>query len=211
MGTGAADVRLPRPVAADFDACDQRPGRRPGHPPADTSRGKARPRRFLHEGTPWRSPAATADQAGGPTLRRCLERWAAARLLAQVHALPAGMPRGRPDLIPGGRAVGAERGGGDLSGPDPPDRARQAPGTMPRRAAMACRPPFSATATKGKDALASARPRPAAFAVIARIRMVFAGKGRHGGRTRGPCRRVGADPRIHRRGRPRGAGLRKRR
>ena len=56
-------------------------------------------RRFLREGTPWRSLRATEDQASGSTLRRCLASWAETGLLARVHALLVGMLRGHPDLI----------------------------------------------------------------------------------------------------------------
>ena len=42
----------------------------PGHPPAETVRVLATLRRFLREGTPWRSLRATAAQASGSTLRR---------------------------------------------------------------------------------------------------------------------------------------------
>ncbi len=51
----------------------------------------------------------------------------------------------------------------------------------------------------------------AAFAVMARIRTVFADKGYGAERHRDLCRAFGAEPRIHKRGRPRGSGLGKRR
>jgi hypothetical protein len=41
----------------------------------------ATPRRFLHEGTPWRGLTATVDQASGSTLRRCPARWGETGLL----------------------------------------------------------------------------------------------------------------------------------
>ena len=81
-------------------------------------------RRFLREGTPWRSLTATEDQASGSTLRRCLARWAETGLLAKVHALLVGMLRGRPDLILDTCSVRAKRGG-DLTGPNPTDRGKQ--------------------------------------------------------------------------------------
>jgi len=46
-----------------------------------------------------------------------------------------------------------------------------------------------------------------AFAVVARIRTVFADKGYDAERHRDLCRTFGAEPRIHRRGRPHGSGL----
>ena len=51
----------------------------------------------------------------------------------------------------------------------------------------------------------------AAFAVMARIRTVFADKGYDAERHRDLCDRFSARPRIHKRGRPHGSGLGKRR
>lgn len=67
-------------------------------------------RRFLREGTPWRSLTTTEDQASGSTLRRCLARWAETGLLPKVHALLVGMLRGHPDLILDTCSVRAKRG-----------------------------------------------------------------------------------------------------
>src|SRR3954447_24286566 len=84
---------------------------RRGHPPAATIRVLATLRRFLREGTPWRSLVAAEDRASGSTLRRCLARWAETGLLAKVHALLIGMLRGHPDLILDTCSVRAKRGG----------------------------------------------------------------------------------------------------
>jgi len=81
-------------------------------------------RRFLREGTPWRSLAATGDQASGSTLRRRLARWTETGLLPKEHALLGGVLRGHPDLILGSCSVRAKRGG-DLTGPNPTDRAKR--------------------------------------------------------------------------------------
>ena len=43
-----------------------------GHPPTETVRVLAALRRFLREGTPWRSLRATGAMASGSTLRRRL-------------------------------------------------------------------------------------------------------------------------------------------
>jgi hypothetical protein len=56
-------------------------------------------RRFSREGTPWRGLSATANQASGSTLRRCLARWAETGLLGKVHVLLVSMRHGHPDLI----------------------------------------------------------------------------------------------------------------
>jgi hypothetical protein len=93
------DLKLLHLVATVIDACDHQPSRGPGRPPTETIRVVATLRRFLREGTPWRSLVATADQASGSTLRRCLACWAETGLLAKVHALLVGMLRGHPDLI----------------------------------------------------------------------------------------------------------------
>ena len=118
------DFRLLHLIATVLDARDQRPSRGPGHPPSDTIRVVATLRRFLREGTPWRSLNATPDQASGATLRRCLRRWAERGLLAKVHALLVGMLRGHPDLILNTCLVRAKRGG-DLTGPNPTDRGKR--------------------------------------------------------------------------------------
>ena len=113
------DVRILRLIATVIEFCDPpREGGR-GHPPAETIRVLATLRRFLREGTPWRSLTATADQASGSTLRRWLTRWARMGLLAQVHAVLVGMLRGHPDLILDSCSVRAKRAG-DLTGPNSP-------------------------------------------------------------------------------------------
>ena len=131
-------------------------------------------------------------------------------LLAQVHALLVGMLRGRPDLILDTCSVRAKRGG-DLIGPNPTDRAMR--GTKYHIATdgdgvpVAC----AATAADVNDTLAFERLFPTAFAVMARIQPVFADKGYDAERHRDLCRTFGAEPRIHRRARPRGSGLGRRR
>ena len=118
------DIRILHLIATVIDAC-KNPGRhRRGHPPAATIRVLAALRRFLREGTPWRSLIATTEQASGATLRRSLRHWAETGLLAQVHAMLVGMLRGHPDLILDTCSVRAKRGG-DLTGPNPTDRAKR--------------------------------------------------------------------------------------
>ena len=147
-----------------------------GHPPAATIRVLATLRRFLREGTPWRGLSATVDQASGSTLRRCLARWAETGLLAKVHALLAAMLRGNPDLILDSCSVRAKRGG-DLTGPNPTDRGKR--GTKYHIATDGDGVPVAciATAANVNDTLAFERLFLAAFAVMARIRTVFADKG----------------------------------
>ena len=204
------DLRIVRLVATVIDACGRARERRRGHPPAETVRVVATLRRFLREGTPWRALTATADQASGATLRRCLARRAGTGLLGKVHAPLVGMLRGHPDPILDTCAVRAKRGG-DLTGPNPTDRGKQ--GTEYHVAVdgdgvpVAC----AATAANVDDTLAFERLFLSAFAVMARIRVVFADKRHDAEHHREPCRAFGAEPHIHKRGQPRGSGLGKRR
>ena len=64
------DVRILRLIATVIEFCDPPQQGARGHPPAETIRVLATLRRFLREGTPWRSLTATAAQASGSTLRR---------------------------------------------------------------------------------------------------------------------------------------------
>ena len=118
------DVRILRLIATVIEVCEPPREHGPGHPPTETVRVLAPLRRFLREGTPWRSLSATRDQASGSTLRRWLTRWAETGGLAQVHAVLVGMLRGHPDLILDSCSVRAKRGG-DLTGPNPTDRAKR--------------------------------------------------------------------------------------
>src|SRR4051812_27202818 len=118
------NVRILRLIATVIDYCGPpREGGR-GHPPAETVRVLATLRRFLREGTPWRSLTAAEAQVSGSALRRWLARWAETGVLAQVHAVLVGMLRGHPDLILDSCSVRAKRAG-DLTGPNPTDRAKR--------------------------------------------------------------------------------------
>src|SRR4029079_9207189 len=68
-----------------------------------------------------------------------------------------------------------------------------------------------ATAANVNDTRAFERLFLAAFAVMARIRTVFADKGYNAEHNRDLCRAFRAEPRIHKRGQPRGSGLGQRR
>jgi transposase len=172
-------------------------------------------RRFLREGTPWRSLTASPTEASGATLRRCLARWAGSGLLAQVHALLVGMLRGHPDLILDRldvyvQPVRAKRGG-DLTGPNPTDRGKR--GTKYHIAVNGGGVPVAcvATAANVNDTQVFERLFLTAFAVVARIRTVFADKGYDAEHHRDLCRKFGTKPRIHKRRQPHGSGLGKRR
>jgi transposase len=200
------DFRLLHLIATVIEACDRPPDRGPGHPPTETIRVVATLRRFLREGTPWRGLIATEDQASGSTLRRCLGRWAETGLLAKVHALLVGMLRGQPNLILDSCSVRAKRGG-DLTGPNPTDRGKQGSkyhiATDGDGVPVAC----TVTAANVNDTLVFERLFLGAFAVMARIRTVFADKGYDAEHHRDLCRRFGAKPQIHKRRQPHGSGL----
>jgi transposase len=204
------DVRILRLIATVIDYCEpQREGGR-GHPPAETVRVLATLRRFLREGPPWRSLTATAAQVSGSTRRRWLTRGAQVGLLAQVHAVLVGMLRGHPDLILDSCSVRAKRGG-DLTGPNPTDRAKR--GTQYNVAVDGDGVPVAcvATAANVNDTRGFERLFLAAFAVMARLRTVFADKGYNAEHHRELCRVFGAQPRIYQRGQPPGSGLGQRR
>ena len=83
-------------IATMAECCEGPPRRGRGHPRTETVRVLATLRQFPCEDTLWRSLRASAAKASGPTLRRCLERWMQAGVLAWVHALLVAMLRGDP-------------------------------------------------------------------------------------------------------------------
>src|SRR6201986_3798317 len=201
----ALDIRILHLIATVIeviDACGRPRHRGRGHPPTATVRVLATLRRFLREGTPWRSLTATAAQASGATLRRCLAGWAETGFLARGPAMLVGMLRGHPDLILDTCSVRAKRGG-DLTGPNPTDWAKR--GTKYHVAVDGDGVPIACAVTVANvnDTLVFERLFLAAFAVMARIRTVFADTGYDAARHRDLCRRFGAKPRIHKRGQPR--------
>ena len=127
-------------IATIMDACASAREQGRGHPPAETARVLATLRRFLREGTPWRSLKATRDHVSGSTLRRHLQAWAQGNLLQQVHAVLIAMLRGDPDLILDSCSVRAKRGG-DLTGPNPTDRGKHGSKYHARWTGTACRWP----------------------------------------------------------------------
>src|SRR6478735_5772869 len=124
-------------IATVIERCEVPGEPGPGHPPAETVRVLATLRRFLREGTPWRSLRATSAQASGSTLRRRLADWAEVNLLQRVHSQLVAMLRGHPDLILDSCSVRAKRGG-DLTGPNPTDRGKR--GTKYHVAVTSSRP-----------------------------------------------------------------------
>ena len=197
-------------IATVIEHCEGPGEPGPGHPPAETVRVLASLRRFLREGTPWRSLKATAAQASGSTLRRRLVDWAEINLLQRVHAVLVAMLRGSPDLILDSCSVRAKRGG-DLVGPNPTDRGKQ--GSKYHVAVTGDGVPVACAVTGANvnDTVLFERLFLMAFAVMARIGTVLADKGYDAEASRELCRSFGAEPQLHKRGRPRGSGLGKRR
>ena len=187
------DTRILDLIATVIERCEgpSEPG--PGHPPAETVRVLATLRRFVREGTPWRSLRATPAQASGSTLRRRLADWAAINLLQRVHAVLVAMLRGDPALILDSCSVRAKRGG-DLIGPNPTDRGKR--GTKYHVAITGDGVPVAcaATAANVNDTVLFERLFLTAFAVVARIGTVFADKGTTPRANRELCRAFGAEP-----------------
>src|SRR3954463_16127624 len=135
-GSGAMlDVRILDLIATVIERCEGPGEPGPGHPPAETVRVLATLRRFLREGTPWRSLVASPGQASGSTLRRRPAGGGPTNPLPRgprpaggeaggPPALRVAMLRGHPDLILDSCSVRAKRGG-DLTGPNPTDRGKR--------------------------------------------------------------------------------------
>jgi hypothetical protein len=85
------DFRLLDLISHLIECCEPHPTGDPGHPRGTTVRVLATLRRFLREGSPWRSLRTNANQVGGSTLRRLLARWAQTAVLAKVHVLLVAM------------------------------------------------------------------------------------------------------------------------
>ena len=127
-------------------------------------------------------------------------------MLARVHALFVARLRGDPTLILDSGSVRAKRGG-ELTGPNPTDRGKK--GTKYHLAVTGDGVPVAcmATAANVNDTVMFERLFLAAFAVLARIRTVFADKGYDAEANRALCRSFGAEPHIHKRRQPSGSGL----
>ncbi len=163
----------------------------PGHPPTEPVRVLATLRRFLREGTPWRSLRATDASASGSTLQRRLADWARTGVLWHVHSMLVGMLRSQPDLardlIVDSCSVRAKRSG-ELTGSNPTDRAKR--GTKYHVAVNGDSLPVACAATSANvtDTVVFERLFRAAFAVMVRVRTAFADKGYAAEANRDLCR-----------------------
>ena len=165
-------------IATVIEDCEEPCACRPGHSPAATVRVVATLRQFLRE-----------EYA-----------------LARVHALLVAMLRGDPTLILDSCLVRAKRGS-DLTGPNQTDRGKK--GTKYHLAVTRDGVPVAcaATAANVNDTVLFERLFLSAFAVMTRIRTVFADKSYDAESNRTLCRRFGAEPCIHKRRQPSGSGL----
>jgi transposase len=100
---------------------------------------------------------------------------------------------------------------GALTGPNPTDRGKR--GTKYHLAVDGNGVPVACAVTGANvpDTLLFKRLFAEAFAVIVRLRTVFADKGYDAEANRDLCRLSGAEPCLHKRGQPHGSGLGKRR
>ncbi len=210
-GSGVGeDRRVLDLISTVIECWEGRDAPGPVHPPAVTARVAGTLRRLLREGAPWRSLTANAGAASRSTLRRHLVAWTRGGVLALEHALLVAMLPGDPTLILDSCTVGAKREG-ELTGLDPTDRGKQ--GTEYRILVtgdglpIACLP----TAANVNNTVALKRRFLAAFAVLIRIMAVLADKDYDAEANRVLCRAFGAETHVHKRGRPHGSGLGRRR
>ena len=223
----ALDARILDLIATVIECCEGRREPGPGHPPAATVRVLATLRPFLREGPPWscvkaRPGAACAQQRTRRAARRCVAAWTLGQRAACSRRCmrcwwPCGVVTPRSSWtaarcapsVAGSLPVPTQRTG--------PNGARNTTSRSPardhRRAITGDGIPVAcaATAANVNDALVFERLFLSAFAVMARIATVFADKGYDAEANRILCRRFGAEPHIHKRGRPHGSGLGQRR
>ena len=98
-----------------------------------------------------------------------------------------------------------------MTGPNPTDRGKR--GTKYHLAVTGdgCRSPVPLPVPTSTTRVLFERLFLMAFAVVAKIGTVFADKGYDAEGNRETCRAFGAEPQLHKRGRPHGSGLGKRR
>src|SRR4051794_41817431 len=115
------EVRILGLIATVIGRCEGPGEPGPGHPPAESVRVLGTLRRFLREGTPWRSLRATPGQASGSTLPRRRAGWAAVNPPRPVDPRPVGAPRGPRWTVPATPGIPALRGGDPARAvPSPP-------------------------------------------------------------------------------------------
>ena len=204
------DLRLLHLIATVIDACDQppilwtRPPAERDHPgcgdtAALSARGHALAQPECHpEPGQRRNPAplfGPLERAGSAGKSTC----------------PAGRYAARPSRPDPRHLLGAGQARWRSTGPNPTDRGKR--GTKYHIATDGDGMPVAclATAANVNDTLAFERLFLAAFAVMARIRNMFADKGYDAEHHRDLCRAFRAEPDIHKRGQPRGSGLGQRR
>ena len=153
-----------------------------------------------------------AEPAGDARAGQRLDPASAPRRVGRRQPAAAGArPTGRDAARPPGpdprQLLGARQARRRPHRPNPTDRGKR--GTKYHIATMGDGVPVAcaATAANVNDTLLFERLFLTAFAVVARIGTVFADKGYDAEHSRELCRAFGAEPRLHKRGRPRGSGL----
>src|ERR1044071_7562374 len=168
---------------------------------------------FLREGGQWRELRATGHRGCGATLRRRLSDWSAAAILRQVHAALVGMVRSGPeaaaatwDIVIDSCSVRAKRGG-ELTGPNPTDRAKR--GTKYHVIVASDGIPLAAlpSAANVHDTMLFPALLRRALVVCTAIARLYADAAYHSAENRRLCAAEGILPLIRQRGEPHGSGL----
>ena len=182
-----------------------------GRPPLPTIEVVETLRFFVREGVPWRELRAAAGRACGSTLRRRLDGWSATALLRQVHVALIRLVRSGPeatpwDVVVDSCSVRAKRGG-ELTGPNPTDRAKR--GTKYHVVVASDGIPLAAlpSAANVHDTMLFPALLRRALVVCAAIARLYADAAYHSAENRRLCAAEGILPLIRERGEPHGSGL----
>ena len=168
---------------------------------------------FLREGVQWRELRAMGDRVCGATLRRRLSEWSAAAVLHRVHAALIRIVRSGPeaaaaacDMIIDSCSVRAKHGG-DLTGPNPTDRAKR--GTKYHVVVASDGIPLAAlpSAANVHDTMLFPGLLRRALVVCAAIARLYADAAYHSAENHRLCAAEGILPLIRKRGEPHGSGL----
>src|SRR5919205_141999 len=200
-------------VAGIIDRIEGAPRTGPGHPRAPTEEVLATLRFFLREGVQWHELRAELGRASGSTLRRRLREWSATALLHRVHAVLVRMVRSGPEAAAAAWDVVIDRCsvrakcGGELTGPNPTDRAKR--GTKYHVVVASDGIPLAAlpSAANVHDTMLFPALLRRALVVCAAIARLYADAAYHSAENRRLCAAEGILPLIRERGEPHGSGL----
>jgi Transposase DDE domain len=184
-----------------------------GHPRCPAEAVLATLHFFLREGVQWRELRATGDRVCGATLRRRLMEWNSTALLRRVHVALVRMMRSGPeaaaaawDIVIDSCSVRAKRGG-ELTGPNPTDRAKR--GTKYHVIVASDGLPLAAlpSAANVNDTMLFPALLRRALVVCAAIARLYADAAYHSAENRRLCAAEGILPLIRESGQPHGSGL----